>query len=204
MLIDPLTINWQKDSRGLVPAIVQDARTSSVLMLGYMNRKALDATLQSGFVTFFSRSKKRLWMKGEESGNTLKVVSISTDCDSDTLLIQAIPAGPTCHTGKQSCFTADETSLETIGFLIETIRNRSAGNDEKSYTRSLLKGGIDAYGEKVLEEAEEVVRAARSEGKQRTIEESADLLYHLLVLMRGEGIEIDDVMEELRRRRKKG
>lgn len=178
-------------------------------MLGYMSKESLERTRKTGFVTFLSRSKKRLWKKGEVSGNVLRVVSIASDCDSDALLIRVIPSGPTCHTGKQSCFTAknvgnssDESALQTIGLLIETIRSRSEGFDRKSYTKKLLDGGIEAYGAKVLEEAEEVVRAARSEGKKRTIEEAADVLYHLLVLLRGECIGIEDIAEELQRRRK--
>ncbi|MDO8648765.1 MAG: bifunctional phosphoribosyl-AMP cyclohydrolase/phosphoribosyl-ATP diphosphatase HisIE [Candidatus Peregrinibacteria bacterium] len=197
-----LRINWRKLGTELLPAIVQDARTGQVVMLGYMNRKAMRRTTRTGFVTFYSRSKKRLWMKGETSGNVLQFVSASADCDGDAILIRAIPSGPTCHTGRCSCFNADEGSLETLGLLVETIRERSQGNDAQSYTMQLLTGGVKAYGAKVLEEAEEVVRAARSEGKQRTIEEAADLLYHLLVLLRGEGIEIDAVAEELRERRK--
>lgn len=196
------TLDWQKDKSGLLPAIVQDQRTGQVLMLGYMNEEALKQTQQTGFVTFYSRSKGRLWQKGETSGNSLRFVSFAGDCDSDALLIRAIPTGPTCHTGQRSCFNADESALETLGFLIETIRKRSEGNDAKSYTKQLLDGGIDAYGAKVLEEAEEVVRAARQEGKQRTIEEAADVLYHLLVLLRGQNLEIDDVAAELKRRRR--
>lgn len=199
-----LTPDWQKNPDGLLPAIIQDARTGQVLMLGYMNEEALKQTQRTGFVTFFSRSKGRLWKKGETSGNTLQFLSATDDCDDDALLIRAIPTGPTCHTGERSCFGADESALETLGLLVETIRKRSESHDEASYTKQLLDGGIDAYGAKVLEEAEEVVRAARGEGKQRTIEEAADVLYHLLVLLRGEGIEIDDIAKELQRRRSPG
>ena len=202
-MIDPSTLDWQKDQSGLLPAIIQDARTGKVLMLGYMNQQAFEQTATSGFVTFYSRSKKRLWKKGEESGNTLRVISIRSDCDRDTILIQADPSGPACHTGAVSCFGNEESALETLGSLIETIRDRSeSGNPNGSYTRSLLDGGVDACGAKVLEEAEEVVRAAKQEGKQRTIEESADLLFHLLVLLRSQGIEIEEVAEELKKRRK--
>ncbi|MDD5055285.1 MAG: bifunctional phosphoribosyl-AMP cyclohydrolase/phosphoribosyl-ATP diphosphatase HisIE [Candidatus Peribacteraceae bacterium] len=213
-MIDPATLNWQKSPDGLLPAIIQDSRSGTVLMLGYMNQAALESTLESGFVTFWSRSKRRLWKKGEASGNTLKIQSICADCDNDALLIRAIPAGPTCHTGKESCFMSlqsrrrvpdlrpADNAYAILDDLIETIRQRSTSKSKTSYTKQLLDGGIAAYGAKVLEEAEEVVRAARSEGKQRTIEESADLLYHLLVLLRGEGIEIDDVAEELRKRQR--
>ena len=198
---DLSAIDWQKASDGLLPAIVQDAKTGQVLMLGYMNEKALKVSMQTGYVTFFSRSKQRLWMKGESSKNTLKVVSIAADCDVDALLIRAIPSGPTCHTGAFSCFTAEELPLETLGLLIRTIQDRSTGDSAESYTNKLLEGGIDAYGAKVLEEAEELVRAAKREGRQRTVEEATDLLYHLLVLLRGQGIEIADIAEELKRRR---
>lgn len=202
MTLDPSSLDWQKNGDGLVPAIVQDAETDQILMLGYMNAEALAATLSSGFVTFYSRTKKRLWKKGETSDNTLKFVSAAQDCDNDALVVRAMPAGPTCHNGTRSCFPADESALETIGLLIQTIRDRSQGNASASYTKDLLDGGIQAYGAKVEEEAEEVVRAAREEGKQRTVEEAADLLYHLLVLLRGQDIELADVAEELRRRRK--
>jgi phosphoribosyl-ATP pyrophosphohydrolase/phosphoribosyl-AMP cyclohydrolase len=196
------TPDWQKNSDGLLPAIIQDANTGQVLMLGYMNEEALGKTTETGFVTFYSRSKKRLWKKGETSGNTLELVSAAHDCDNDALLIRAIPQGPTCHTGNRSCFTADESPLETIGILIETIRSRSEVDSVDSYTKQLLTGGIEAYGAKVLEEAEEVVRAAKEEGKQRTIEEASDLLYHLLVLLCGEDIALEDITGELRKRRR--
>ena len=202
-MIDPIALNWQKNPDGLVPAIIQNALTGRILMLGYMNEAAFNKTINSGNVTFYSRSRKRLWKKGETSGNTLKLDSISTDCDKDALLIRAIPKGPTCHKGITSCFEAPELSLETIGELIETVKQRRNANAKNSYTKRLLDGGLDVYGAKVLEEAEEVMRAARSEGKQRTIEEACDLLYHLLVLLRGSGVEIFEVAEELRIRRGK-
>jgi len=198
-----LAPDWMKNGNGLLPVIVQDAETGRVLMLGYMNEEALRKTTDTGFVTFFSRFKGRLWKKGETSGNILRFISASPDCDKDALLIRAIPMGPTCHTGKQSCFDTGESALETVGILIETIRTRALAESKDSYTKRLLTGGITAYGAKVLEEAEEVVRAARSEGRQRTIEEAADLLYHLLVLLQGEGIGIEDVASELRQRRKR-
>jgi phosphoribosyl-ATP pyrophosphohydrolase/phosphoribosyl-AMP cyclohydrolase len=197
------TICWNKEGTGLLPAIVQHARIGQVLMLGYMNAEAFDVTRKSGQVTFYSRSKGRLWTKGESSGHHLQLVSIAADCDGDALLIRALPQGPTCHTGNASCFDAEETALETIGLLVETIRHRSTSISAFSYTRELLDGGVESYGAKVLEEAEEVVRASRSEGKQRTIEEAADLLYHVLVLLRGQDIELSDVADELRRRRRR-
>lgn len=196
------TLDWRKTPDGLLPAVVQDARTARVLMLGYMNEESLRQTRQSGYVTFYSRSKKRLWRKGETSGNTLRLASVAVDCDGDAILVRAIPAGPTCHTGSRSCFDAEELAPETLGELIETIRERSENGPAGSYTKRLLDRGLDAYGEKVLEESEEVVRAARHEGKTRTIEEAADVLYHLFVLLRGENIELGEVAEELRRRRR--
>ena len=199
---DVSTLHWGKSSDGLLPAIVQDARTARVLMLGYMNEEALRRTYELERVTFYSRSKQRLWTKGETSGNTLRFVSAAVDCDGDAILIRAVAAGPTCHTGEVSCFAADELGPETLGGLAETIRRRAETGSAASYTRRLLDGGVDAYGAKVLEEAEEVVRAARSEGNTRTIEEAADLLYHLFVLLRGQGIELDDVAQELQRRRR--
>ncbi|NOS68268.1 MAG: bifunctional phosphoribosyl-AMP cyclohydrolase/phosphoribosyl-ATP diphosphatase HisIE [Candidatus Peribacteraceae bacterium] len=202
MSIDFTKLDWQKNSDGLLPAVIQDAETGTVLMLGYMNEEALRVTQETRLVTFYSRSKKRLWKKGETSGNTLKLASADADCDRDALLIRAIPAGQTCHNGTRSCFSATESPLETIGLLLQTIKERSESAAADSYTKQLLNGGIDAYGAKVLEEAEEVVRAARCEGRQRTIEEASDVLFHLLVLLRGEGIELSDIAEELRRRRK--
>lgn len=194
-------LDWRKNADGLLPAIIQDNRTARVLMLGYMNEEALLETRQSGYVTFYSRTKKRLWRKGETSGNTLRLISIATDCDGDTLLVRVVADGPTCHTGRISCFDTEELGPETLGELAETIRRRAESDAAGSYTKRLLDGGIAAYGAKVQEEAEEVVRAAREEGHARTIEEAADLLYHLFVLMRGESVELNEVAEELRRRR---
>lgn len=201
-MMPPSVPDWEKNENGLLPAVIQDAETGCVLMLGYMNQDALRTTMDTGFVTFFSRSKGRLWKKGEISGNVLRFVSVAVDCDRDALLIRAIPTGPTCHTGVHSCFGENESALETLGLLLRVIRERSAGKDIRSYTKNLLDGGVEVYGAKVMEEAEEVVRAARSEGRQRTIEESADVLYHLLVLLRGQNIELEDVATELKRRRK--
>lgn len=199
----PLSLRWQKDANSLLPAIVQDAETGKVLMLGYMNQEALRVTLRTNIVTFYSRSKKRLWKKGETSGNTLHFVSASADCDGDAILIQAVPAGPTCHTGQRSCFPTEELPGETLTLLARTIEQRVSADVKTSYTKQLLEGGVEAYGAKVLEEAEEVVRAAKNEGRQRTAEEAADVLYHLLVLMQGQQVHIADVTHELRKRRKK-
>lgn len=201
-MIDPTTLNWQRTADCLLPAIVQDAGTGRVLMLGWMNEEAMRSTIRTGFVTFYSRSRKCLWRKGETSGNDLRLVECTMDCDRDALLLRAIPRGPTCHNGTASCFAdMEESPLETLGVLIRTIDERAAGKNERSYTRALLQGGISAYGAKVLEEAEEVVRAAREEGGQRTIEEAADVLYHLFVLLRGQNIGMNAVADELRKRR---
>jgi len=196
------TLDWRKTTGGLLPAIVQDARTARVLMLGYLNEEALQRTLSTGFVTFYSRSRQCLWRKGATSGNTLRFVSATPDCDSDAVLIRAVPDGPTCHTGAVSCFAAEEIGPETLGELAEIIRRRAEKGIETSYTRRLLNGGVNVYGAKVIEEAEEVVHAAAQEGKRRTIEEAADLLYHLFVLLRGQSIELSEVAQELCRRRK--
>ena len=186
-------------SNGLVPAIVQDSKTRQVLMLGYMNKEAYARTKKTGKVTFYSRSKKRLWTKGEESGNFLNLVGIKEDCDHDTLLISAEPAGPTCHTGSYSCFGDEEFSLKTLEKIIES---RSGAGENESYTSRLLSAGVEAISAKITEEAEEVIRAATSETKQRLTEESADLLYHLLVLMKLKSITLADVESELSTRHK--
>lgn len=171
-------------------------------MLGYMNDDALQQTRETGFVTFYSRSKKRLWQKGETSGNKLKYVSMNVDCDNDAYLITALPIGPTCHTGSISCFSdAPLTPLEVLGRLVKTIDDRAVNADTStSYTKELLDGGVDAPAAKVLEEAEEVVRAAQSEGNQRTTEEAADLLFHLLVLIKASEVDFSSVLGELQKR----
>jgi len=181
---------------GLIPVIIQDNVSKAVLMLGYMNKEAYDKTLKDGLVTFWSRSKNRLWQKGETSGNTLKVVSINQDCDNDALLIMAEPKGSTCHKGSKSCF--GENFM--LGSLFSLIMNRKEKAPKGSYTASLFEGGLESILAKISEESEEVVQAAKSEGRQRLIEESSDLLYHLFVLLVNEGISLDDIEEELRRR----
>jgi phosphoribosyl-ATP pyrophosphohydrolase/phosphoribosyl-AMP cyclohydrolase len=186
-------------SNGLVPAIIQDEASGQVLMLGYMNKAAYEQTKKSGKVTFYSRSKKRLWVKGEESGNFLNLVDIKEDCDSDTLLISVRPEGPTCHTGSYSCFGEEDFGLKG---LERDIKKRSKASPKESYTARLVSGGAKAAGAKVTEEAEEVVKAASEETKQRVIEESADLFYHTLVLMRVKDVTLTDVEAELSSRRK--
>lgn len=183
---------------GLVPAIVQDSDSGAVLMLGYMNEAALERTMKEKKVTFWSRSKQRLWQKGEESGNYLKLVSMESDCDNDAILIQAVPAGPTCHTGAYSCFGPAAGGI--LRRLFDIIKKRKLEMPADSYTSSLFRGGPTAILEKVAEESDEVIKAAKSEGKQRLIEESADLIYHLFVLLVEEKIDLSDVENELCRR----
>ena len=193
-------VDWNKMG-GLVPAIVQDANTAQVLMLGYMTEDALRATLQSGFVTFYSRSKGRLWQKGETSGNRLAVRSVLSDCDQDALLIQAEPAGPTCHLGTASCFSAQgATGVGFLGQLQRIVHERAGAEPEESYTARLLQEGVARVAQKIGEEGVEIALAAVTRDAEACIEESADLLYHLTVLMEARGFSWNDVAERLRQR----
>ena len=188
---------------GLVPAIIQDARTKNVLMLGFMNEEAFAKTESTGLVTFYSRTKKRLWTKGEESGNVLKVVSIADDCDHDTLLIQAIPAGPVCHTGNATCFSeTNEFGIEFLAYLQEFINRRHQEMPEGSYTTSLFKKGINRMAQKVGEEAVETVIEATNGTDDRLIYEASDLIYHLIVLLTSKGLTINELAAELEKRHK--
>jgi phosphoribosyl-AMP cyclohydrolase / phosphoribosyl-ATP pyrophosphohydrolase len=193
---------------GLVPAVIQDAETSQVLMLGYMNQEAFDKTEKGGLVTFFSRSKNRLWTKGETSGHTLQVFSIAVDCDNDSLLIKVKPNGPTCHTGDTSCFGEDAAvkriaAIQFIARLEEVIQQRKANPTETSYTNFLFDKGVNKIAQKVGEEAVETVIDAVA-GKLDTMKgEAADLLYHLLVLLAATGLELADVVAVLEERHKK-
>jgi phosphoribosyl-ATP pyrophosphohydrolase/phosphoribosyl-AMP cyclohydrolase len=196
-------IDWNKGD-GLVPAIVQHATDGRVLMLGYMNREALDATLARERVVFFSRSKQRLWEKGETSGHFLQLVALRADCDADTLLLTALPAGPVCHTGSASCF-GDEpvTAAAPLSFLLELeqlIAQRIAEAPEGSYTASLYARGVRRVAQKVGEEGLEVALAGAGESDDALLAESADLLYHLLVLLRSRSLPLAAVIEQLRRR----
>jgi len=199
------------DDSGLVAGIVQHAATGQVLMLGWLNADAVDKMEETGLVHFWSRSRGELWKKGETSGNTLEVVDASVDCDGDALLLQANPAGPTCHTGTTSCFDGpDATAVGPEGFaqlenLWAVIASRSEERPPGSYTTSLLQGGVDAAGRKVAEEATEVLMAAKdhaagSGSTDRIVEESADLIYHLLVLLAERGVAPREVAAELGRR----
>lgn len=193
-------IDWDKDD-GLVPAIIQDADTNTVLMLGYVNRESFAKTLKTKKVWFYSRSRKRLWMKGETSGNELKLVEIKIDCDNDALLIKAKPSGPTCHTGTYSCF-GEDFKLPELTKLFEVIQDRKNKLPKNSYTTSLFKAGLDKMSLKVTEEALEVVHAAQKETQKRLIEESIDLLYHLFVLLVEKDISLKQVEKEINKRSK--
>jgi phosphoribosyl-ATP pyrophosphohydrolase/phosphoribosyl-AMP cyclohydrolase len=189
---------------GLIPAIIQDNETNKVLMLGYMNKEALAKTEESGKVTFYSRTKERLWTKGEESGNFLNVVSIKDDCDHDTLLIKVNPAGPVCHKGTDTCF--EEENKEDIMFfkyLQHFIEKRHKEMPEGSYTTSLFNSGVNRMAQKVGEEAIESVIEACNGTDERLVYESADMLYHLIVLLTSKGLSIEDLSRELQKRHKK-
>jgi phosphoribosyl-ATP pyrophosphohydrolase/phosphoribosyl-AMP cyclohydrolase len=200
------------DTNELLPAIVQHARSGEVLMLGYMNEAALQQTRESGLVTFWSRSRDELWCKGSTSGNWLHLVDIRQDCDGDALLILAEPAGPTCHTGRPSCFyrSLDEETLENrvprgiiLSYLIDVIRARREAQADESYTAKLLKGGVDRIGKKIGEEAAEVIIAAKNNAPDELTYELADLFYHSMVLLENQGVSLDAVWEELHRRTSK-
>lgn len=188
---------------GLVPAIVQDCETQKVLMLGFMNEEAVCKTVETGKVTFFSRTKNRLWTKGEESGHFLLVKSIQKDCDQDTLLIQATPCGPVCHTGADTCFgDENRNDLAFIKYLQDFIDRRKAEMPEGSYTTSLFRSGINRMAQKVGEEAVETVIEATNGSDERLIYEASDLLYHLIVLLTSKGYRIEDLARELKKRHK--
>ena len=190
-------------SNGLVPAIVQDVNTHKVLMLGYMNQEALDKTMELGRVTFFSRSKNRLWTKGEASGHFLELRSMAVDCDKDTLLIKAVPHGPTCHTGEDTCWGETNHSEDFLVYLEEIINLRKRSSDEKSYVRSLFQKGINKIAQKVGEEAVELVIEAKDDNKDLFLNEAADLLFHYLILINSKGHTLKDVINVLQDRHAK-
>ncbi|ASQ46132.1 bifunctional phosphoribosyl-AMP cyclohydrolase/phosphoribosyl-ATP diphosphatase HisIE [Legionella clemsonensis] len=193
-------LNWKK-MNGLIPAIIQDNSTGNVLMLGYMNEGALSITMETKELTFFSRSKQRLWRKGETSGNTMKVESITTDCDGDSLLIQVQPAGPVCHLGYTSCFQpAFESKFSFLHRLIELITQRANTNNTTSYTTQLLTTGISRCAQKVGEEAVETVIAAIQQDKGELINEASDLFFHLLVLLQACKLSFYDILACLHKR----
>jgi phosphoribosyl-ATP pyrophosphohydrolase/phosphoribosyl-AMP cyclohydrolase len=200
------TVDFAKGD-GLVPAIVQDADTGAVLMMAYMNREALEQTLSRRRAVFYSRSKQRLWEKGETTGHTLEVVDVALDCDADTLLVSARPRGPACHNGTLTCF-GDEprSSAASIAFLAKlegVVAQRASEKPEDSYTARLLGKGINKVAQKVGEEGVETALAGANDSDQKVIEESADLLFHLLVLLRARGVALGKVVEELERRHRK-
>ncbi|WP_343344775.1 bifunctional phosphoribosyl-AMP cyclohydrolase/phosphoribosyl-ATP diphosphatase HisIE [Sphingomicrobium sp. XHP0239] len=198
MTFDPDILDWAKMD-GLVPAIVQEADGGRVRMLGYMNRDALEATVQTGRVTFFSRSKQRLWVKGETSGNTLHVRSVHADCDHDAVLVLTHPQGPTCHTGDDSCFGID-TAPHFLAQLEAVIADRAAADPDDSYTARLLAKGVKRIAQKVGEEGVEAALAATAGDQDELKNEAADLLYHLLVLLKASDLTLRDVTDELKRR----
>ncbi len=197
-------MDFSKSAHGLIPAIIQDSETKSVLMLGYMNAEAYQKTIDTQKVTFYSRSKQRLWTKGEESGNFLNLISIKNDCDNDTLLIQVQPVGPTCHNGTDTCWAEENKSdYGFISHLEETIKVRRENADsEKSYVASLFEKGINKIAQKVGEEAVEVVIEAKDDNNELFLSESADLLFHYLILLQAKGFQLEDVVNVLKSRQK--
>lgn len=199
-----MDLNFEKLSGSILPAIIQDNSTSRVLMLGFMNREAYEKTLETGKVTFFSRTKERLWTKGEESGNFLNVVSIQADCDQDTLLIKVNPVGPVCHTGEDTCW-GEINQKDDFLFLKELqdfIDKRKNEMPKGSYTTSLFESGTAKIAQKVGEEAVETVIEAMANNDERLLYEASDLMYHLIVLLSHKGYRIDDIARELKKRHK--
>ena len=202
-----MQINFTKYKDGLVPAIVQDVTTKAVLMLGFMNQAAIEATIEKGKVTFFSRSKNRLWTKGEESGNYLMYKSMLSDCDQDTLLIMAQPTGPVCHTGSDTCWGASNQQIastlqefEFLNDLEQIIDSRKKADPKQSYVASLFANGINKIAQKLGEEAVELVIEAKDNNEQLFLDESADLLFHYLILLQSKGYQLSDVVKVLEQR----
>jgi phosphoribosyl-ATP pyrophosphohydrolase/phosphoribosyl-AMP cyclohydrolase len=197
-----MKIDFSKYKDGLVPAIIQDAATKNILMLGFMNQEALDKTNELKKVTFFSRTKNRLWTKGEESGNFLLVQSIIIDCDNDTLLIKANPVGPVCHTGSDTCFNETNSNVDFLYKLESIIADRKNNPSDASYTSSLFKKGINKIAQKVGEEAVEIVIEAKDNNDELFLGEAADLLFHYLILLQAKNKNLDQVIEVLKKRHK--
>ena len=197
------TIDFNKSPEGIVPAIIQDVHTSKVLMLGYMNQEAFDVTMSSGKVTFYSRTKQRLWTKGEESGNFLMVNSYSLDCDQDTLLFKVSPVGPVCHTGADTCWGEINTADDFLSYLESIIELRKNGSDDESYIKSLFARGINKIAQKVGEEAVELVIEAKDQDDEKFLDEAADLLFHYLLLLNSKGLSLEAVKTVLKKRHKK-
>ena len=199
-----MNIDFSKSADGLIPAIIQDNETKTVLMLGYMNAEAYQKTIDTQKVTFYSRSKQRLWTKGEESSNFLNLVDIKIDCDNDTFLVKVNPVGPTCHTGTDNCW--QESNNQGYGFISKlenTIKNRKENaSSDKSYVASLFEKGINKIAQKVGEEAVEVVIEAKDNNDHLFLSESADLLFHYLILLQAKGFQLNDVVSTLKEREK--
>jgi phosphoribosyl-AMP cyclohydrolase / phosphoribosyl-ATP pyrophosphohydrolase len=195
-----VNIDFNKYKDGLVPAVIQDHQTQKVLMLGFMNAESLQKTMETGKVTFFSRSKQRLWTKGEESGNFLELRSVASDCDNDTLLIKVHPTGPVCHTGSDTCWNERNHPEDFLLYLEDIIRLRKESNDENSYVRSLFLKGINKIAQKVGEEAVELVIEAKDNDDEKFLNEAADLLFHYLVLLNTKGFNLQNVKDILKQR----
>ena len=195
-----MKVDFKKYENGLVPAVVQDYNTQKVLMLGFMNEEALDKTEKTGLVTFFSRSKNRLWTKGEESGNHLQLKQILVDCDNDTLLVKAVPKGPVCHTGADTCWSEKNHKEDFLAYLEHIIDLRRNSDDEKSYVRSLFGKGINKIAQKVGEEAVELVIEAKDVNQELFLNEAADLLFHYIVLLQAKNCSLADVIQVLEKR----
>ena len=197
-----MEINFEKYADGLMPAVVQDAETGKVLMVGFMNREAFEQTEKSGSATFFSRSRQTLWTKGETSGNTLSVRQILIDCDADTILIKAAPAGAVCHTGADTCFNEQNESDDFLFELEKIIRERKENPEKKSHTSKLFRKGINKIAQKVGEEAVELIIEAKDDDRELFRAEAADLLYHLMVLFAAKDVELKEILETLRHRKR--
>ena len=195
-----MNINFNKYADGLVPAVIQDHQTQKVLMLGFMNAESLQKTMETGKVTFYSRSKQRLWTKGEESGNFLELRSVASDCDDDTLLIKVHPTGPVCHTGSDTCWNERNHPDDFLLYLEDIIRLRKESNDENSYVRSLFQKGINKIAQKVGEEAVELVIEAKDNDDEKFLNEAADLMFHYLVLLNTKGFNLQNVKDILKQR----
>ena len=189
---------------GLIPAIIQDNRTDEVIMLGYMNQESIDLTINSNHVWFYSRSRKRLWEKGEKSGNYLKLISLSLDCDQDTILIKAVPTGPICHTGNSTCFSNENIHKQnTLNSLIAIIKQRKEDHNPDSYTSNLLKEGMPKIAQKIVEEAGELsIASLTDKNRTKIIYEFCDLIYHMLVMLEKADINIEEIWDELELRKK--
>jgi phosphoribosyl-ATP pyrophosphohydrolase/phosphoribosyl-AMP cyclohydrolase len=198
-----MNIDFSKYADGLVPAVIQDYNTNKVLMLGFMNQEALEKTEALGRVTFFSRSKQRLWTKGEESGNYLELKTISVDCDNDTLLIKVDPLGPVCHTGADTCWMEKNHSNNFLSYLEDIIQLRKQASPDESYVASLFAKGMNKIAQKVGEEAVELVIEAKDNDQDLFLNESADLLFHYLILLNAKGYRLTDVMDILKKRHSK-